>query len=39
MGGMGGVKSKGPPAFIPACCKDLMRECMYITAAERRREG
>ena len=34
-GGMGGVDNNGPLAFVPTCCRDLIREFMYITATER----
>ena len=36
---MGGVESKAPPPFDLTCCRDLMREFMYNTAAERGRGG
>lgn len=35
---MGGVDSKAPPPFVPTCCRDLIREFMYITATERGEE-
>ena len=39
-GAMAGVVSSGTPALPLVCWRDLMREFMYTTAAEReRREG
>ena len=36
---MGGVDRRATPPFTLACWRDLIREFMYITAAEKGREG
>ena len=36
---MGGVDNKATPPLLLTCCRDLIREFMYITATEREIEG